>query len=151
MVRWWDGGVVGPVFTCCWRLVCTWLATLCSVEYTMCRCDQLALLLSLLTLRATAYSWRDSGYFNQRQKFSTSTTSAPSFQQYYEEDYYYDYGRSERSQRSHHGATGISLLYFYINTLSPHWHRDTNIGKHLSPVLPCQATVLRPSIHLVVI
>ena len=88
----------------CWssfHLVCTWLGTLCSVEYKMCQSYQLVLLLSLLTQWATAFSWRDSGYFSQRQKYSTTSTSAPSFQQYYDQDYYYDYGGYQRSQRSH--------------------------------------------------
>ena len=88
LAGWRDDGLVGPVFT--WSVLD--LALSCSVEYKMCQSYQLVLLLSLLTQWATAFSWRDSGYFSQRQKYSTTSTSAPSFQQYYDQDYYYDYG-----------------------------------------------------------
>ena len=86
---------------------------------------QLVLLLSLTAARATAFSWRDSGYYSQRQK-STTTTSSPSYHhqyqpyQHYQEydgDYYYDYDGRWKMIATR--TDGISLLYFYINIQQP--------------------------------
>ena len=134
LVQWWRAGpsIVMRDIVVGGRVVFTWwwwwgpaeywvvldLPRSASVDHKMYQSYQLVLLLSLTTARATAFSWRDSGYFNQRQQFTPSSTNAPSFQQYYEQDYYYDYGRSDIPEiTSRRDWTG---WYFFIVFLYHH-------------------------------